>query len=521
MSQTDPSSKAPPPDGTAPGSGSVLGSSSATGSGSFAGDAQPSPETRGVAQNTLTENDGLILRFIAKVALLKQGEGPLLICSAAYAFFLLMAYYVLRPLRDEAGIAAGVEYLPWLVIATLLVTIAVHPVYAWLTSRLPRRRFIPITQRFFMVNLALFGIAFHVAPESLQPYASRAFYVWVSVFNLFAVSVFWSFMSDLYTPEQSKRLFGVIGVGGTLGAIVGAGITSSLASLIGPASLVFVALIFLECSVACVRAVCRRSDMAPSEGTLAAARAREEPDGSPLAGIAAVLRSRYLQSLCAYMMIFTITSTFLYIEQARIVDATYSDPGQRTAFFARIDLLANALTLIVQLFLAGRLLSRLGVGATLALTPIITLAGFAALAASPTIGVLLAVQVIRRGVHYALDRPARAVLFTVLNADEKYKSKSLIDTFVYRTGDMGGAWVYGLGPGVLALSASGIAVVLVPVSLVWIGLAVMLGRGHSVKSRAWHEAREGGNTRDVEEPTGAASVLQSGPVLSPGEVRVG
>lgn len=412
--------------------------------------------------------------LLRRAFLLLPGEAGPGAWSAAYAFFLFAGYYMLRPLRDELGVAGGVRHLPWLVLATLCVMAAAHPVYVMLLSRLGRRRFIPRSSRFFMLSLIVLFAAVRLAPEEWQRALGRGVYIWTSVFNLFAVSVFWSFMADLYRPDQAKRLFGLIAIGGTLGAIVGAGAASLLAVWVGPELLLLAAAATMEPAVRCVSRIARKVRPRRAAGD----RRNAEPEPGLAAGAAAIVRSGHLLRLCGYMLLFTVTSTLLYFEQARIVSATYATPAERTAFFARIDLWANVLTLTVQLLAAGRVMGRLGVGPVLALTPLVTIAGAAALAVSPTAGVLMAVQVARRGVHYAFDRPARAVLFTVLGREERYKSKNLIDTVVYRAGDLAGALPAGLAPAVFAAGGAALAAVVLPLSMVWMLLGLRLGTGH-------------------------------------------
>jgi AAA family ATP:ADP antiporter len=323
--------------------------------------------------------------------------------------------------------------------------------------------------------MALFWVAFRVLPDHGGVLAGYAFYVWLSVFNLFVVSVFWSLLDDLLTEEIGQRLFGLIAVGGTLGAIAGAALAAGLSrgvTLAGfelklaPASLLLLAILFLEAAVFCMKGLAARAvkvDLKP---------ATPEPGPGVFEGLRLVATSRYLQAICLYILLFTITSTFLYLVQGRIVEAAFQDQAARTAAFASLDLWTNVLTLTVQVLLSGRILSGLGLRTTLCLLPLLTLVSLGGLWAVPTFAVLAFVQVSRRGLHYAVDRPAREILYIPLGQGEKYKSKPFIDTFVYRGGDLLGVWT----PGLLALLAVPVGAVGLALSAAWLGVAVWLGR---------------------------------------------
>ena len=401
-----------------------------------------------------------------------------MLLSAAYFFCILSAYYVIRPIRDEMGVAGGVENIPWLFTATLAAMLLMHPVFASIVSRWPRKRFVLVTYRFFILNLIVYYFLLKGFGEgSGAVWVGRTFFVWISVFNLFVVSVFWSFMTDIYRERQSRRLFGLIGVGGTLGGIVGSSITAFLVGMLSPAALLWFSIALLECAVACVRGLDRRVGKIRSGG---GEPAREsEPDavigGSALDGIRRVAASPYLLGICAFMLLFTVGSTFLYNIQAEIMSRTFSDPADRTSVFARIDLAVNVLTLFIQLFLTGRIMRWLGVGVTLALLPLLSVAGFLALGAAPVFAVFVVFQVLRRAGNFAVAVPTREVLYTVLPRRDKYKAKNFNDTFVYRAGDQVGAWSFA-GLGALGLGTAGLAWAMAPVAGAWLVVALWLGR---------------------------------------------
>ncbi|MCP4898147.1 MAG: MFS transporter [bacterium] len=393
--------------------------------------------------------------------------------SAAYFFLVLSAYYVIRPLRDQMGVAGGVRNLHWLFAGTLVGMVMLHPLYSLLVSRLPRRRFIALTSRFFMANLALFWIVgLRVEGDSLV-WLGRFFFIWVSVFNLFVVSIFWSFMADLYRNEQAKRLFGFIAVGGTVGAVLGSSVPALLANHIEPLHLIAVSIVLLELAARSSRRLCMEAEQWSETAHEANA---EKLGGRVLDGVQAVVSSPYLIGICVFMLLYTVTSTILYFNQASIVGSVFADDrGLQTSFFARIDLAVNMLTLLFQVFVTGKILRWLGVAMALSALPVVCLLGFIGLGLAPTVTALALFQVLRRASNYGLTRPAREVLYTVVDRDRKYKAKNFIDTFIYRAGDQIGAWT-SAGMGWLGVGVAGAAWLAVPLAGLWLALAVWLGR---------------------------------------------
>ncbi|MGD2152970.1 MAG: MFS transporter [Gemmatimonadales bacterium] len=434
---------------------------------------------------------------------MRSEEVGALVLSCAYYFFILASYYILRPIRDEVAVFSGARTLPFLFTGTLILMLLAHPPFAALVSRLPRKRFVSITYRFFAANLLVFFALLKWAPESADIWIGRAFYWWVSVFNLFVVSVFWAFMADIFRNEQGKRMFGFMAMGGTLGAIVGAATTAGLVELIGPVYLILISVVLLEFAVWCVHALSRRSaaggrsppsesgirvgglpETEPGRGYAAAVEASpEEPiGGGSLAGFAQVLRSPYLLGICTYMLLYTIAATFLFFQQTAIIEVTMTDRLARTAFLAKIDLAVNVLAIFTQAFLTGRFIKWLGVAVTLTILPASCVVGFSGLGLWPFLGVLVVFQTLRRASNYAVARPTREVLYTVVSREERYKAKNIIDTFVYRGGDQVGAWFYGamlwFGVGMSAL-----AFLAVPVCAVWLAVGYWLGRRQEVMAR--------------------------------------
>ena len=417
--------------------------------------------------------DHPVRRLIGRLCAVQPHEIALVGWSWLLVFSLLSAYYVIRPIRDEMGVQGGVENLQWLFSATLLAMLALNPAFAALVRRMPRRRFITVTYLFFAANLLAFAAAFALAPDPAQVWLGRAFFVWVSVFNLFVVSVFWALMVDVFDPEQGKRLFGFLSAGATLGAITGSSLTVSLVQGLGTTRLLFASIALLLVAIVCVRRLSRLSAALARHGAVDAE--REPIGGSVWAGLAHAVRSPYLLGICLYMLLFSITSTLLYFEQANIASQYFADRAARTRFFGAVDLAVNTLTLLVQLFLTARVLRRFGVAITASVLPVLSTIGFAALALVPAIAVLVAAQVARRVGNFGLARPTRELLFTVLAREDKYKAKNAIDTVVYRAGDQVGSWGYAL-LGSLGLGVTGIALVAVPISLAWLANAFWLGR---------------------------------------------
>ena len=432
-------------------------------------------------------NDAVVQRWLERVVALRPGEGRALAWSFTYFFCLLAGYYVLRPLRDEMGIAGGVRNLQWLFTATFVAMLAAVPVFGAMVARLPRRRFVPLVYHFFVANIAIFWLllTFDVG----KVHVARVFFVWISVFNLFAVSVFWSFMADLFASEQAKRLFGFIAAGGSAGALLGPALTVGLAVPLGPVNLLFVAALFLELAVLCARrlesaaASTGSASVAPTAGPAPSAQAEATAlGGGWLAGIAMVLRSPYLAGIALWVVLLSLAGTFLYFQQANIVAAASDDPGVRTRIFASIDLAIGILTIIVQFFATGRLIARFGVGRAAAVLPLVFGLGFVALAFTPMLLVVIAFQAIQRTANFALSNPAREVLFTVLEREEKYKAKNVIDIVVFRGADAASGWLFAVLRGA-GLELSTISLATVPLAGAWFVLALALGRAQERRAR--------------------------------------
>ena len=437
----------------------------------------PEPTPAPPSQSTSPSGPLAVLRWASRrVVNVEPGEWRSLLVSWFYFYALLGSYYMLRPIRETMGIARGADNLPWLMTGTFAVMFLANIAFAWLASKTTRRRFIPLANRFFSVNLLLFFGLLLVVPTERRVWVGYAFYIWLSIFNLFVVSIFWAFLGDIFRTGQSRRLFGFVGVGGTLGAITGAGLAEKLIGVLGQPGMLLASAATLELGTWAMILLARMNRGRLDEGRRGGeaadgAAASREPTPSPWAGVAIIAKSPYMLLICAYLALYTTSSTFLYMEQGNLVDARIVSDDDRTRYFARIDFWANVLTLTIQALLTGRLTRWLGVGLAFAILPLLTALGFGVLWAVPTIGIMLVVQVGRRGLNYAVSRPIRETLFAPLSPDEKYKSKPFIDTFVYRGGDTIGGWVD------LAFRSVAVAVgwFAIPASLIWAVVAVAIG----------------------------------------------
>jgi len=421
----------------------------------------------------------VIKKYVARLVTVEEGEWRATLLAFVFFFFLLASYFILRSIRDAVGVAAGTAKLPWLFTGTLTATLLVNPIFARIVSRLPVRRFIPIVYRVFAALLLLFAVAVEMGTPTYDWLLGPAFWIWTSVFSLFVPSVFWGFMADTFYSEQGKRLYGFIGVGGTLGALAGSSFTAIMAKMMGTPALMVVSVVLLECAVQIVK----RFPSSFRAETRARETARKSVGGTSFSGITNVLKSPYLLGICLFMLLFTIGTTVLYFQQAEIVGARFSDRESRTAFLAKIDFYVQLMTITAQLFVSGRVIKWIGVGMTLAILPLVSVIGFSALSVSSSLVLFVAFSAIRRAGNYAFANPGREVLFSVIPPEDKYKAKNFIDTFVYRAGDQTGAWSYA-GLSSLGLAVSSISLLAVPMSAVWVLVALWLGRQHSVLQAA-------------------------------------
>ena len=387
------------------------------------------------------------------------GDSPPLLWSFLYFFCLLTGYYVLRPVREamgassdvtalfppsmiaffaERGIALKELQLQVLFTCTFLIMLALQPVYGWLVSRWPRRVFLPTVYGFFIATLLLFYVAF----GSGMPGRGMAFFLWITVFNLFAVAVFWSFMADVFSDAEARRSYGYIAAAGTVGAILGPALTRVLVERIGIANLMLVSAAFLVLCVVCLLRL--RHYAVRREASRRLASGEVPMGGAVWAGLKLVASEPLLRWLAMLCVLGVGVGTLLYNEQAAIVRQFYPDPKAATAYYASIDLAVNGVTLLVQLFVTRALLSRFGIAPALLVPGFAIVLGYAALAASPLPLLVAVVQILTRSGEFALAKPARETIYTRVAREWRYKAGAAIDTVIYRGGDLTFVWTHKL-----------------------------------------------------------------------------
>ena len=425
-------------------------------------------------------------RGLARWYQIGPGERRTLVLAFAYFFFLLASYYVLRPVRDEMAVRSGVRSIPWLFTATFLVSLAIAPLYGALVAKLRRGVFIPLVYGFLILNIAAFwallaaGIALDVT--------AMAFFVWLSVFNVFAVSVFWSFMADIFVMEQAKRIYPLVAAGGSLGGLTGSATVTGLVTLVGPAGLLPIAAVLLLLALGFAVWLDR---IAPRKGASAkAVDTRGGTGGGWLAGFGDIVRSPYLGGIALWVLALSLAGTFAYNMQVDIVGRSGLDSAGRTQIFGTVDLATNILIPLIQLTIARAFLQRLGVGVTLAVVGVVFFIGFATLSAVPILAVLIGFQVAQRTGQFALSNPAREALFTVLDPEETYKAKNVIDNAVFRGSDVASAWLFNLLHSGVGLGLSALAVIGAGAAAAWAGLSLALGQAQQ-REAAKHGHKEG------------------------------
>lgn len=424
-----------------------------------------------------------VQKLVRRVVDVRPNEWGALWLAFVFNFVILAGYYILRPIREEIGATSGVENLPWMYTGTLIGMLIANALFAAIVARMARRKFLAVAYRFAIANLLIFFVLLRTVPAEWQWLLARSFFVWVSVFNLFATTLFWAFMTDLFTAEQGKRLFGFIAVGGSLGAIFGPLVPTFLVHRFSTGVFCLMSAAMFEIAAQCIRFFPSEAHEQPESATA------EAPMGGNIwSSVTHIWRSPYLFGLILFIFIYTLTNTWAYFQQAELTKYALTDRAARTAFFGKLDFSVNTLTVLVQLFLTGRLLKWFGVGLTLVLMPALSCLGFLAIGVAPLLIVLAVFQVIRRATGFALLRPAREILFTVLPRQDKYKAKSFIDTFGYRAGDQVGAWSY-RGLHELGFNLSATSFVAVPLVAFWCGLSLWLARKQRALAQA--RAREG------------------------------
>ena len=441
---------------------------------------------------------------------MKRGEFALAAMSALFFFVILCGYFFLRPVREAMGVARGMDELRWLFAINCFVSLGAVLAFGGVVARTNRRRFIPVAYLFVIVCLIGFaalliqdvrtggGLIGTDTQTALSRGVGYSFYIWLTVINLFTTSVFWAFMVDIFDVDQGKRMFAFIGIGGTLGAIAGSWATNLISSLTEspylPAGLMLIGAAFFAMAIAVMLGLERmavRSDASAMEavGSGTAGDGADDGEGKGGAdviggnfwdGARAVVTSPYLLGVGMWVVFMAVSNTLIYFTQANIILGDSDTFSQLLGNFALFDNLAQIATLITQIFITTHVIRKLGVGWTLAILPLVTMAGFAVLAVWPVYGVMLIFQAVHRATRYAISRPSRETLFSVVTPSEKYKAKPVVDVFLYRGGDLAGAGIDGLFA-LLGLTLVWLAVSTGPLGAMWIALSIGLGRAQARK----------------------------------------
>lgn len=430
----------------------------------------------------------MLKTVVQKLVDVRDDELSAMLWATAYGFCILFSYYILRAVRDEISTTnRGDLQVLWT--AVFLVMLLAVPLYSWVASRWQRGVFVPMVNRFFIACLIGFFASLYVLPLGARPWIDRAFYVWTSVFALFVVTVFWGFMADCFRNEQARRLFGFIAVGSSLGGIAGSALTAGLAEIVPRFTLLLLACVPLEAASWFALVLHRRfggrsepPERDAGDGASEGRAASQPLGGTALSGIRVIFRSRYLLGIAGFIFLMSFASTILYFLQANLVGRAIADRGVRTAFFAKIDLAVNLLTILFQVYLTGRIIKAVGIGVSLAVIPVAVAVGFVTLGVYPLLAVLVVLQVAYRAGRYGIAKPAREVLFTVVPREEKYKSKAFLDAAVYRGADLANGWAFA-GLQALGLSLGAIALVAAPLAAVWAVIGVGLGREQERRAR--------------------------------------
>lgn len=438
-----------------------------------------------MADNPITEFRTFLLD---RVFALQRHETVAVAWSFAYFFCVLSSYYMIRPIRESMAVGSGPNTIPWLFTGTFMVMLVVSPLFGWIASKYPRRVFLPWIYIFFVSNILIFWVVFsrYITDGQDHIWLGRIFFVWLSVFNLFVVSVFWSFMADIYSREQGRRLFGVIAAGGSVGAAVGSSATSLLVVDIGFSNIFPIAAVLLSCAVVCLAKLRRWVAHEQATASTPPIDSDKGLGGSPFSGITHVLRSRFFTAIAIKSIIASLLGTALYIFAARLVESEIAGDDARTAFYSNINVASSIFALIGQLFLVGRVVRIFGIGVALVLMPIVSIAGFAFLAVTPLLAVVAFLTAARRAIGFAFAKPATDMLYSVATDEDKYKTKNFIDTAVYRFGDVLTVWT--VNPLIMAFGLTMVSILMLPFATIWVFVALWLGRDYRRKARALKES---------------------------------
>jgi AAA family ATP:ADP antiporter len=413
-----------------------------------------------------------ISRLLQRIAGVEAHEIKAALTAFVYFFFLMASYFLLRPLRDTMGTVYGIAHLQELFTGTFLLSLIVAPVFAGLASRIRLASFLPWVYGFIAITLIAFYVLFRSFAN--DRWIAASFYVWVSTFNLLTISVFWSLMADIFSSAQAKRLFGFIAAGGTVGTISAPAFTVLFVDALGTNMLLLIAAAGFAITALLVRVMeAEKRRLAALGGETQKTSLDLRLGGNPFDGFVLLFKSRYLLMIALFLLLMTWISTVIYFQLGDLISKEFVTRAARTRAYASIDLATNSMAVLVQLFATGRLIRRFGVTMGLLLNPLIMVVAFLAVVFSPALIVLGSVQVLRRFAEYAIAKPSRDMLFTAVDQQAKYKAKNVIDTVVYRFGDLTSSWV---SAAVLPHGVAGLAIFGIAISALWFPIAYLLGR---------------------------------------------
>jgi AAA family ATP:ADP antiporter len=418
---------------------------------------------------------GLLGRTIQSATKVEPQELQATVLSFFFVFLLMAAYFILRPVRDALSSDWTDEQLSWLWTSTFFISILAVTIYGAVISRLRLKIIVPGMYAFF----ALTFVGFYIAGRSLgdNDLVNRAYYVWLSVFSLYHLSVFWTFMSGLYNKEQAKRLFAIIAMGASAGAIVGPVIPTFFADNIGALNLLLIAAVLLMLPIPIIFRLERLRISHLGNADLQTDMTQDKKlSGNPFSGFKTFVSNPYLLAIGLFILLYVVMNTFIYFELRKMMGDF--DRDVRTQIWGGIDLAVNSLALVTALFATGRLATRFGMPTTLALIPALLVGGWVVVALSPVLAVLIGLQVARRAGNYAVTRPGREMLFTAVDADTRFKAKPVIDIVVYRGGDVLTAWLYTALTATMGLGLAGVAAISALFAAIWAGAGIFLGRAY-------------------------------------------
>ena len=439
-----------------------------------------------------------LFNFLTKISKIEASEAKAVLCSFLFVVVLMSAYYILRPVRDAMASDWTDAEVSWLWTLNFFISTAVVAVYGIAVSRVRFRLLVPAMYAIFALTFVVFYLLASTAAD--RTLVDKSFYVWVSVFSLFHISVFWSFMSDLFSKEQAGRLFSIIAAGASVGGLVGPSIPSFFSASLGTDNLMLIASLMLLIPIPIIFYLqsLKVSDLDNKEPKLQAPRGAI--GGNPFAGFKMFFSNPYLLAIGLFIFLYTGISSFVYFELKNLLSAL-SRP-ERTAVWAQMDLAVNILSIATGLFATSRIVGKFGMPTTIALVPVMICVGLLILAVSPFLGAVVALQVIRRAGNYAVTRPAREMLFTRVDRETRFKAKPVIDIVAYRGGDMLMAWLFtGLTQG-LGLGLAAVALVGAGIAALWSLVGIYLGR--------WFEQGEGGS---VDRPSETSSMAPQSSVI--------